>query len=577
MRHRGLASSISLLAVLSVAITVAQEHEHGSPPGEKLGTVQFATSCTSAAQPHFDRAVALLHSFEFGPAVDAFNTTLKADSSCAISEWGIALSRWGNPFAVGARSAAQLQAGAEAIDRARALGPKTDRERAFVAAAARLYTDVARVPQQTRVIAYRDAMAALATTYDDTEASIFYALSLTASEDLNDKTYASRLKAGAILEALYAKYPDHPGLAHYIIHSYDVPALAPKALDAARRYAHIAPSAPHALHMPSHTFTRVGSWQESIETNIASAAAARLEHAVTEELHATDYQMYAYLQTAQDVAAKRLLDTLPEITARLLDVHATESAAPVSAAVFAVAAIPARWALERGAWAEAAGLGAHPSEVPYADALTYFAQALGAARSGRATLARTAIDQLRQLRDREDRLNEAYWTGQIEIQRRAASAWLAFAEGRRTDAVAEMRAAADAEDRTEKAAVTPGPIAPARELLGEMLLEMAQPARALKEFEATLVKEPNRFRSVYGAARAARLSGNNTAAGTYFTQLLHICERADKPGRPELQEARSVVRSLASDVASRGLPFRPQRMPDGRTSTLPRAPASIAR
>ena len=312
----------------------AQEHEHPAGPPEKLGTVHFATSCSEPARPQFDRAVALLHSFEFGSAIAAFDAALATDPSCAITQWGVALSRWGNPFAVGARPATQVQQGLTAVERARSIGAKTDRERAYVDAVAKLYVDGERVPQQARVEAYRDAMAQVARTYsDDTEASIFYALSLTAAEDLNDKTYASRLKAGAILEPLFARQPDHPGLAHYIIHSYDVPALADRALEAAKRYAKIAPSAPHALHMPSHTFTRVGLWQESIDTNIASAKVAREQRVTGEELHATDYQIYAYLQTAQDAAAKRLVDSVPDIMSRLP--AATASAAPPSAGAFA--------------------------------------------------------------------------------------------------------------------------------------------------------------------------------------------------------------------------------------------------
>ena len=533
---------VSLFALMLAAPLAAQEHEHGMAAAEKLGTVHFATSCSTAAQAPFDRAVAFLHSFEFGSAIQAFTATLAIDKSCAMTQWGIALSRWGNPFSVGTRPASQLQEGREAVDRALAIGPKTERERAYIEAASKLYADADTRNQQARAAGYRDAMASVAAKYpDDTEASIFYALSLTASEDLNDKTYASRLKAGAILEPLFAKYPDHPGLAHYIIHSYDVPPLAPKALDAARRYAQIAPSAPHALHMPSHTFTRVGSWQESIDTNIASAKAARKDGATSEELHATDYQMYAYLQTAQDAAAKRLLDSLPEIMGRF-NAGGNASAAPPSAGAFAFAAIPARWALERGAWAEAARLEAHPSALPYADALTWFARALGSARSGDAEGARAAIDQLKTLRDREEAMHEAYWTEQIAIQQKGAAAWLTFAEGRKEDALAGMRAAADAEDRTEKAAVTPGPIAPSRELLGDMLLEMGQPAQALKEFEATLQKEPNRFRTLYGAAKAAKQSGNNQAARTYFSQLLKMCERADMPRRTELTEAGQMSR-----------------------------------
>jgi hypothetical protein len=527
------------VAVLLGAVAVAQEHEHGAAPAEKLGTVHFAVSCSAAAQPQFDRAVALLHSFEFATAIDGFTAALATDPSCAMSQWGIALSRWGNPFAVGIRAPAQLTMGREAIERGHGVGAKTARERAYLDAAAALYADFEHTSQQSRTLAYRDAMAALAAAYTaDTEASIFYALSLIASEEPTDKTYASRLKAGGILEPLFAKQPDHPGLAHYIIHGYDVPPLAAKALDAARRYATIAPSAPHALHMPSHTFTRVGSWQESVDTNIASAAAARRDHATSEELHATDYQMYAYLQMAQDAAARRLLDSASGIMGRF-DPNALGSAAPPAAGVYAYAAMPARWALERGAWAEAAALTPHPSALPYADALTYFARALGAARTGDTAGARSAIDMLQQLRDREAQANERYWAEQIDIARRGAAAWLALAAGRSAEALAEMGAAADAEDRTEKAAITPGPIAPARELLGEMLLHMNEPAQALDAFEAALVKEPGRFRAEYGAAKAARLSGNDALARQHYGRLLQVCARADDPARPELSEART--------------------------------------
>ena len=293
-----------------------QGHFHPANSGDRLGTVHFATSCVAQAQPHFDRAVLLLHSFEFGPAMGAFDEALKVDPACAMAQWGIALSRWSNPFAVGTRAPRQLQQGLSAVERARAIGARTERERAYIDAVAQLYVDAGR-PQQARLEAYRDAMEALSRRHpEDIEAAIFFALSLTASEDLDDKTYASRLRAVGILAPLFEKYPDHPGLAHYLIHSYDVPALAPKALAAATRYAEIAPSAPHALHMPSHTFTRVGLWQRSIDTNIASATAARKQHATAEELHATDYQMYAYLQTAQDAAARRLLDALPGIASR---------------------------------------------------------------------------------------------------------------------------------------------------------------------------------------------------------------------------------------------------------------------
>jgi hypothetical protein len=329
-----------VLLLLFMALA-AQHHEHPSAPSEKLGTVRFANSCGSAAQPAFTRAIALLHSFDFGRSVESFNGALKADPSCAIAHWGIALSRWGNPFAAGLRPASQMQLGQHAIAAARSPSAKTERERGFVEAAAQLYAEYERRSQSDRVQAYRDAMADLAARYPaGDEASIFYALSLAFAADPADKTYAAQLKAGAILDKLFARRPDHPGLAHYVIHTYDVPPLAAHALEAARRYAKIAPSAPHALHMPSHTFTRVGYWQESIETNIASAASAKRERVTAEELHATDYQTYAYLQTAQDGAARTLLDSLPQIAARF-DPTAVSGAAPPLAGFFALAAIPA--------------------------------------------------------------------------------------------------------------------------------------------------------------------------------------------------------------------------------------------
>ncbi len=537
-----IASLVMLLLAAGAGWT--QEHEHPSgaaDANEKFGTVHFTTSCSARAQPQFDRAVALLHSFEFGAAIAAFDATLAIDPSCAMTGWGIALSRWGNPFGMFVRAPEQVRQGASAVERARAIGAKTPRERAYIDALAVLYANADRVSQRARVESYRDAMERLAAQFpQDTEASIFFAVSLSAAEDPADKTYAARLRAIGILEPLFKNQPDHPGLAHYIIHSCDVPVLAPRALDAARRYARIAPSAPHALHMPSHTFTRVGLWQESIDTNIRSAAVARQQGVTGEELHATDYEMYAYLQLARDAQAKRIVDALPEMASRF-DPAGPASAAPPSAALFAIAALPARWTLERGAWAEAARLEEHPSGLPYADALTEFARALGAARSGDVAAARSAIERLEALRARESEMNDPYWTGQIDIQRRSAAAWLALAEGRRTDALAQMRAAADAEDRTEKAAVTPGPLAPARELLGEMLLESNDPRAARQEFEATLVREPNRFRALYGAARAAAAAGDTAAAKGYFTRLVSMCDAAGAPVRRELEEARAAL------------------------------------
>jgi hypothetical protein len=531
-----------LVACLASA-GLAQEHEHAASAAseERLGSVHFATSCRADVEAPFDRAVALLHSFEFGPAIEAFEGVVRADPSCGIAYWGIALGAWGNPFAAGRKAPAQIERGRLALERAARSAPATGRERAFLAAVAELYRDAEHREQSARVMAYRDAMEATSVAYpEDMEARIFYALALAEAVPASDKTYADLRKAGEILERLFAAHPDHPGLAHYIIHAYDVPALAPQALAAARRYAAIAPSAPHALHMPSHTFTRLGYWQDSIDTNIASAAAAKRDGAVAEELHATDYMTYAYLQTGQDAAAKRLLDALPGIAARF-DPDAIGSAAPGVAGVFALAAIPARWALERGEWAAAARLEARPSRFPHTEAMTYFARAIGGARSRDAATARSAVDALREIHERLEAAGEAYWAGQVEIEARAGAAWLAFAEGRAAEALTAMRATAALEDATEKNAITPGPLAPARELLGEMLREAHEPALALKEFEATLVREPGRFRALAGAARAAADAGDAPTAARYRARLLESCARADRPGRRELEDARRLT------------------------------------
>src|SRR6266446_4831079 len=522
-------SGIALLA----ASGVAQEHEHGK--GEKLGAVHFATSCNAEAQKEFDRAVALLHSFQFNHAIQGFNVALKSDPTCGIAHWGIALSQWSNPFAAGIKDNSQLQAGRESTERGKAAGTKTERERAYIAAVANLYSNFENTPQQARLLAYRDAMEALASKYsDDQEAQIFYALALAAAEEPTDKTYAARLKAGAILEKLFREEPDHPGLAHYIIHTYDVPPLAGRALQAAQRYSAIAPDAPHALHMPSHTFTRIGYWQDSIDSNLAASAAARREGQTAEELHALDYQAYAYLQTAQDDAAQRLVESLPEIVSRFNPGMVISGAAPPSAGYFAIAAIPARYALERQDWKAAAMLEVRETPFPYAEAMTHFARGLAAAHLGDVAGARSSREALTNIHERLVKSKEGYWAEQVEIQRRTVSAWTALAEGRRDAALLEMKSAAELEDDTEKSAVSPGPLATSRELLGEMLLQSNQPAEALEQFEAALKREPKRFRALYGAALAAQRKPDREASRRYFNELLMVCAHADHPGRKEL-------------------------------------------
>jgi hypothetical protein len=529
-----------IAALLLTSPGLAQIHDRTST--ETLGTVNFTTSCSSTAQPQFNRAVALLHSFQFDRAIDAFNTTLATDPSCSIAYWGIALSSWGNPFDASLKPQPQLRQGLKAVEQGRITPPKTERERAYVDAVAHLFTNTPATDQHSRTLAYENAMAAVSAAHpDDIEAAIFYALALAAAADPADKTYAKQLKAGAMLEKLFVQYPNHPGLAHYIIHAYDVAPLAARAVGAAQRYSEIAPSSPHALHMPSHIFTRVGDWQASINANLAAAAVARSDGQTSEEMHASDYMIYAYLQTAQDNAAQHVVDSAVEIFSRFDPALLVSGAAPPSAAYFARAAIPARYCLERRAWDDAAKLEPHPSPFPYADAITYFARGLGAAHRKDQATARLSIASLQRMRDKLTKMKETYWANQVEIQRQEVSAWLAFAEGHRNTALAEMRAAAELEDKTEKNAITPGPPAPARELLGEMLLELERPAAALKDFQATLTREPNRFRSLYGAAEAAKLTGNHQTEQTYLRQLLKITEHSDKPERQELAEARSEV------------------------------------
>ncbi|MEO8448720.1 MAG: hypothetical protein ABI647_02955 [Gemmatimonadota bacterium] len=532
--------TLETLATVALAVAGAPQ-QHPAPVDQKLGTVRFATSCSAPVQPIFNRAVAFLHSFAFSMASDGFNAVLSADPKCAIAAWGIALSAWGNPFAAGIKPPAQIQRGLDAVRRARDIGPSTDRESAYVEAAARLYEHAESTDQRTRLLAYRDAMADLSARQPaDTEAAIFHALALAISADPADKTYAGQLAAGATLEKLFAKLPDHPGLAHYIIHSYDVPPLADRALAAARRYSRIAPEVSHALHMPSHTYTRVGDWQRSIDANVAAAASAAREGSTAEELHADDYRMYASLQTGRDRAAREIVAALPAIAARL-DPNASGMGAPAAAGYFAIAAIPARYALERGAWAEAAQLEVRPSPVPFADATTYFARAIGAARVGDTAGARAALDALERIQESLVQRHEGYWSEQVGIQRAAGGAWLAFAQGRTDAALAEMSGAVERENRTEKNAITPGPLAPAEEQLGEMLLARHEPGRALAAFEATLRREPNRFRALAGAAKAASEAGDGAAAGKYYGQLLKLGSRADRPVRPELIEAAKVA------------------------------------
>jgi hypothetical protein len=533
-----------LLAIVLAAVVAGAAGTHpASAQVEKLGRVSFPTSCSPAVQPQFDRAVALLHSFWFPHAIKGFNDVAQADPSCGIAHWGAAVAWLGNPLA-GPPVARGLQEGSAAVARAKAAGAKTPRELDYIAAIEVFYKDHATVDHRTRALAYEKAMESLAARYpQDREAAIFYALALNITLDPADKSYGNQLKAAAILEKAFAEQPDHPGVAHYLIHSYDFPPIASRGLDAARRYAKIAPSAPHALHMPSHIFTRVGQWQASIDTNRLSADAAkdelrqaRLEAGSYNALHAMDYIVYAALQLAKDTEAKALVDEVRRI--EKID-------AEQFAAAFAFAAIPTRYALERRQWDEAAELVFHPQSLswdkfPQAQSIVWFGRGLGAARGGNPAEARKSVARLEALRDAMTAAKNAYWANQAEIQRLAVAGWIARAEGRNDEAVTLLRQAADREDATEKHPVTPGSIQPAREMLAELLLELGQASQALAEFEASQKVDPNRLHGLAGAARAAERAGDRARARRYYEQLVDLTRTGDTE-RPEVVQARAFL------------------------------------
>src|SRR4051812_17171152 len=497
---RLLVATTLVASALDVRHVAAQEHAHlGTGGKEAIGTVHFPTTCAPAVAPRMDRAITLLHSFEFGATLKALDDVLASDSTCAMAYWGIALARWGNPVTAGNRAPTLLTQGRTAASSAQRLASRASaREREYIHAVGLLFADYEHTTQRARQLAYERAMAELVAAQPaDTEAAIFHAISLVATALPSDKTYAKQIEAGRILEALWAKQPDHPGLAHYIIHAYDVPALAPRARLAAQRYARIAPSAAHALHMPSHTFTRVGMWQQSAAANARSMQAALRIGAIAEVLHASDYAMYADLQLGRLREAKEILDGLPALAARF-DPNAVTGAAPGSAGIFALAAIPARWALERRAWAEAAAIVPASTTVLYADAMSWVARALGAAHTGDTARARVAIDTLNVIQRHLAGSAEPYWAEQVAIQSLGAQAWLALAQHRDSVALATMREAARREDATDKSAVSPGPLAPARELLADMLVALGRPTEARTEYCATLVREPARRHALMG-------------------------------------------------------------------------------
>jgi len=532
---------ISMVIMAPVCLTFAAstlaQHEHEHPAGDvgRLGKVNFPISCDPSLQPQFSSAVAMLHSFWYEKASDTFAAIAEKDPTCGMAYWGVAMTYW-HPIWE-APGPADLKAGAAAAERAKSAGAKTQRERDYIAAIDTFYRDSDKLDHSTRAMAYEKAMEQLQSRYpDDHEAAIFHALALLATAPPTDKTYVNQKKAGAILEPLFAEQPDHPGIAHYIIHAYDYPPLADRALEAARRYAKIAPDSPHALHMPSHIFTRLGLWQESIDSNLASAASAVKNNAPGNELHAKDYMIYAYLQGAQDREARKALEAPPP--GRSDDPQYMNW-------LYAMGASPARYAVERHRWAEAAALPVPTNTFPrerysWTEANLHFARALGASHIGDVEAAQKDVQQLASIREILTQENNKYWADQVDIQREVATAWITLSEGKREEALQQMRSAADHEDRTDKHNVTPGVILPARELLGDMLLELKQSAEALVAFEAALRIAPNRFNALSGAAHAAKLSGDTEKARSYSAKLLAICDHADGD-RPELQDARSLL------------------------------------
>lgn len=541
-----------LLVVFSVStlfLTVrAQEtHTHKHDTTEKLGVVDFKTSCKPQAQKQFNRAVAWLHSFEYEEAEQAFTEVTVMDPQCSMGFWGIAMSNY-HPLWV-PPTPAQLKKGWSAVEKARTTRAQTEREQSYIAALETFYKDYDTVDHRSRAFAYSDAMKRLYQRYpSDDEAGVFYALTLIATGMMSqDKTYTREKEAAEILNRILAREPQHPGVAHYLIHSYDYPALAQLALPAARSYAKIAPASAHAQHMPSHIFTRLGLWQEDIRSNLDAHAAAKafavrnkMSGAWDEQLHAMDYLAYAYLQCAQD---KHALDVLAE----LKQIQKVEP--QTFKAAYAYTAIPARYVLERRQWNEAAKLSLPAEEFkdfpwslfPWAEAHIRFARAVGAAHTGDIASARKEIDELTAIRQKLLAVKGDYdWAKQIDIQTLIATAWLRYAEHNNEESLRLARSAADLDDATEKHPVTPGAILPAREQLGELLLELKQPADALREFEASFRNTPNRFNGLYGAARAARLAGNAKSAKVYYGKLLELARDSDST-RPELDDAKEFL------------------------------------
>jgi len=524
--------SSAAAGTLACALAGASLGQHVHDGQGQLGKVNFANSCDAKVQAELQRAVAMLHSFWFSAGEKAFRSVLESDPRCGVATFGIAALLMNNPLA-GQGASPQAAATAQgAIEEGRRVGAGTQRERDYIEAVAAYYADFANKPERVRQLARAQAFEALAARYpDDDEAQIFAALYTAATQSQADQSYAAYLKAAGVLEKLFVKYPEHPGVAHYLIHSYDAPPIAAKGLSAARRYSAIAPDSPHALHMPSHIFTRVGAWQDAAAVNRRSADVAKKDGNGNEAYHAADYMVYAQLQLARDQAARGVLEEFR---------REVKTNPAIFVGPYASVAIPARLALERGDWAAAARLEPQNTQFAFCEAITTFSRALGAARMGDAAAAEKEAQLLEAQHRTLVEAKNSYWATEVEIQRLAAAAWIAQARGRGDEATRFMREAADMEDRNEKHIVTPGRVVPARELLGDLLLEQKQAAAALKEFEQSQVREPNRLRGYAGAAAAAEAAGDRDKARLHHSRLIELTRDADT-SLPEIARAKSYL------------------------------------
>ena len=515
------------------------------PEEKQFGAVGFRIEGSKEVQQEFDLGVALLHSFEYDEAEKVFAKVIDMDPGCAMAYWGVAMSNyhplWAPP------TAAELEKGAKAVAIAKSISKKSKYESAYINAIAQFYDDRENVDHRTRAQRFQKSMEQLYTDFpNEKEAAIFYSLALTATADPTDKTFKNQKKAGEILNALYPGQPNHPGVVHYIIHTYDNPELAQFALPAARKYASVAPSSAHALHMPSHVFTRLGLWDECINSNIASvssaqcyASAAGIKGHWDEELHGLDYLTYAYLQKGDNKRAKQQVDYLKSIN----------EVQPFNFKVaYAFASIPSRYVLENRLWNEAANLQSHKANIPWTNfpwqkAIIHFTRLMGNVNIGKLDSAKSELRHLEEIHEGFVKQKDPYNINQLQIQLNAGKAWILFKEGQNEEAIRLMTMAADKEDATDKLPVTPGEIIPARELLGDMLLQMGKTGQALQAYEADLKKQLNRFNGLYGAARADELSNNPDKAILYYQQLVTIAGPGSQD-RPELEKARQYLRSF---------------------------------